>query len=129
MAMHDTPPPERRDKARPVKVYLTPSERAQIEKTAAVTGLPLGVFLRNVALGAKVTSVLDLEAMLALLRINGRLVRLGRLLKLSLSNERDGPQGAELTRLVQEIEDAQEALLALINQLWAHRNKAARLRP
>jgi hypothetical protein len=116
--MQEFPPPARRDKARPVKVYVSAPERAVLEEKAASTGLPLAVFLRNVGLGIPVTSVLDYKAVLAMLKVNADQGRLGGLLKLWLSG---GPAQAvsagELRRLLHEIEGAQKILRGLIDRL------------
>jgi hypothetical protein len=109
--------PERRDKARPVKVYLTPSERAELEKKAFATGLPLAVFLRNVGLGTPVTSVLDLEAVLGLLKVNADQGRLGGLLKLCLSGPAPAAPPGELRRLLHEIENTQKILRGMIDRV------------
>ena len=90
--MEEQRQPERRDKARPVKVYLTPAERADIEIKAAATGLPIAVFLRRVGLGAAVPSILDHKAVLALLKVNADQGRLGGLLKLWLWAEKPAPR-------------------------------------
>ena len=75
---------DRRDKARPVKVYLTPAERTELEGKAAGVGLPLAVYLRNVGLAKTVTPVLDYEAINAVIQLNADQGRLGGLLKLWL---------------------------------------------
>jgi hypothetical protein len=117
LSMQNDEPPERRDKARPVKVYLTPTERGELEKKAFTTGLPLAVFLRNVGLGTPVTSVLDLEAVLSLLKVNADQGRLGGLLKLCLSGPAPAAPPGELRRLLHEIESAQKVLRGIIDRL------------
>ncbi len=107
--------PERRDKARPVKVYLTPAERADIEIKAAATGLPVAVFLRRVGLGTAVPSILDHRAVLALLKVNAEL---GGLLKLYLSGGQTGAAAAtEIRRLLLDIESAQKTLRGIVDRL------------
>jgi hypothetical protein len=116
--MQEHQPLVRRDKARPVKVYLSPPERAVLEEKAESSGLPLAVFLRNVGLGISVTSVLDHKAVLAMLKVNADQGRLGGLLKLWLSGGlAQVVSASELRRLLHEIESAQRTLRALINRL------------
>jgi hypothetical protein len=116
--MQELQPPARRDKARPVKVYLSPQERAALEEKAANTGLPLAVFLRNAGLNIRITSVLDHKAILAMLKVNADQGRLGGLLKLCLaSGPAEAAPAGELRRLLQEIEHAQRTLRGLIDRL------------
>ncbi len=116
--MEEERQPERRDKARPVKVYLSPAERADIETKAGATGLPVAVFLRRVGLGAAVPSILDHKAVLALLKVNADQGRLGGLLKLWLSGGQTGAASAtEIRRLLLEIESAQKTLRGIVDRL------------
>src|SRR5208337_178753 len=116
--MEEERQPERRDKARPVKVYLSPAERADIETKAGATGLPVAVFLRRVGLGAAVPSILDHKAVLALLKVNADEGRLGALLKLWLSGGHTGAaSAAEIRRLLHDIESTQRTLRGLVDRL------------
>src|SRR5271166_5292606 len=109
--------PVRRDKAKPVKVYLSPTERAGLEEKAAATGLPIAVYLRNVGLGIAVPSILDHKAVLALLKVNADLGRLGGLLKLWLSGGRAGAPATETRRLLYDIEATQKTLRGIVDRL------------
>ncbi len=116
--MEEQRQPERRDKARPVKVYLSPLERADIEIKAAATGLPVAVFLRRVGLGAAVPSILDHKAVLALLKVNADQGRLGGLLKLWISGRQTGAASStEIRRLLLDIESAQKTLRGILDRL------------
>src|SRR5208337_652041 len=115
--MEEERQPERRDKARPVKVYLSPAERADIETKAGATGLPVAVFLRRVGLGAAVPSILDHKAVLVLLKVNADLGRLGGLLKLWLSGGQAGAPATEIRRLLYDIESTQKTLRRLVDRL------------
>ena len=78
---------ESRDRNRPLKVFVSERERAEIETRAAATGLSVSAYLRNLGLGFQPHSTLDQEALLALLKVNADQGRLGGLFKLWLSGQ------------------------------------------
>jgi hypothetical protein len=97
---------------RPINVWVTAEERAQIERLAAATGLPVSVYLRTLGLGYEPKSLLDAERVGELLRACGDLGRLGGLLKLWLS-ERPG-QGAsqvEIRTLLHSIGELRDQIV------------------
>ena len=57
---------ESRDRNRPLKVFVSERERAEIETRAEATGLSVSAYLRNLGLGFQPHSTLDQEAILAL---------------------------------------------------------------
>jgi hypothetical protein len=71
---------------RPFKVWVTPAERAQIERLAEATGLSSSTYLRSLGLGYEPKSTLDARNILELLKLGGDLGRLGGLLKLWLTD-------------------------------------------
>lgn len=83
-----------------LRVPVTPEEDRAIREKARQVGLPVAVFLRNVAVGYEVQSVLDAGCVKELARINADQGRLGGLLKMWLTNDErlkrldglDGPQ-------------------------------------
>ena len=75
---------ESRDRNRPLKVFVSERERAEIETRAAAAGLSVSAYLRNLGLGFLPHSTLDHKAILALLKVNADQGRLGGLLKLWL---------------------------------------------
>jgi hypothetical protein len=92
---------------RHLRVPVLPEEEAAIKRQAAVAGLSVAAYLRNVGLGYEIHSVLDLQRVDELARINADLGRLGGLMKLWLTNEREAgrlhcraetPAGARFTR-------------------------------
>jgi hypothetical protein len=97
---------------RPINVWVTAEERAQIERLAAATSLPVSVYLRTLGLGYEPKSLLDAERVGELLRACGDLGRLGGLLKLWLS-ERPG-QGAsqvEIRTLLHSIGELRDQIV------------------
>jgi hypothetical protein len=71
-----------------LKVRVTPQERAEIERLAAATRLPVATFLRNLGLGYVPKSTLDAQHVRDLLKLGGDIGRLGGLLKLWLAEAR-----------------------------------------
>ena len=109
---------ESRDRNRPLKVFVSERERAEIETRAAATGLSVSAYLRNLGLGFQPHSTLDQKAILTLLKVNADQGRLGGLFKLWLSGQ--GAASAETTeirKLLAAIEECQLQLKALVEQL------------
>ena len=109
---------ESRDRNRPLKVFVSERERADIETRAAATGLSVSAYLRNLGLGFQPPSTLDQEAILALLKVNADQGRLGGLFKLWLSGQ-SAPEAEtrEIRKLLAAIEGCQLKLKTLIGQL------------
>jgi hypothetical protein len=103
----------------PIMVRVTAEEKAQIQVHAEACGLSAPALLRQLGLGHPVQGVLDQKAILALVRVNGDLGRLGGLLKLWLSNDERFPHGIthDVLRLFRDIEQTQARLRALVEAL------------
>jgi hypothetical protein len=76
-----------RKTAKQLHVPVLPDEVVAIKEAAAAVGLTVAAYLRNLALGHKVTGILDHQRVLELARVNGDLGRLGGLLKLWLTDD------------------------------------------
>lgn len=98
--------PERRERQRPLRVFVTPSERTEIERLAAVSGLPVSSYLRTAGLNHPIKSVYDLDAVRDLVAIAGDLGRLGGLMKLWLAERRG--EGAPVSAVNKCLENALE---------------------
>lgn len=70
-----------------LRAYLTPHEYEIVKKKAAQASRSVSAYVRAVCLGHEVRSTVDHDAVLALLKINADLGRLGGLLKLSISQK------------------------------------------
>ena len=111
-------PSEARDRTRPLKTFVSPEERLAIETKAQAAGLSVSAYLRAAALGARLKSVHDHKAMLALLQLNADQGRLGGLLKLWLTSRAgEGAGPGDVRRLLRDIETLQIELRALIDRL------------
>ena len=73
--MEDTTPARRN--TQPIRVWVTPDEKAGIEKIARSTGNSTSAFLRKVGLGYEVPSILDYSRAQELVKVNADLGRLG----------------------------------------------------
>lgn len=71
----------------PIKVWLLPEEKEEVEENARRVGLSASAYLRSIGLGLSVRGVLDQQAVIELSKVNGDLGRLGGLLKMWLSND------------------------------------------
>jgi hypothetical protein len=101
-----------------LKVSLTEAELADIAGRAAAARLPVAVYLRRLGLGWEPKSTLDLQAVLALAKVNADQGRLGGLLKLWLSERPDqGASTVEARRLLGQIEAVQAELRRLMDRL------------
>ena len=109
---------ESRDRNRPLKVFVSERERAEIETRAAATGLSVSAYLRNLGLGFQPHSTLDQVAILALIKVNADQGRLGGLFKLWLSGQSaPSAETTEIRKLLAAIEEGQAKLKALIGRL------------
>lgn len=92
--------------------YLTPEEYGQIKKMADQAGLSISTFVKRVCLGQTVKTRADQEAMLALLKANADLGRLGGLFKMALSEGKARELAFELRQTLRHIEKSQAQVVA-----------------
>ena len=93
-------------------VYLTEDEQAHIKRLAGQAGLPTSRFVKAVCLAQEVKSIVDQQAVLALLQSKGDLGRLGGLLKHHLSESGNGEAWYDdLRNLLKRVEVAQREML------------------
>jgi hypothetical protein len=94
------------DRKRPIKVYVTATDRTAIEANAAATRLSLSDYLRSIGTGYEPPSAYDLEAVRELAKVNGDLGRLGGLLKLWLTDQPGvGAREGEVQQLLDTIRE------------------------
>lgn len=98
-----------------IKVWLTPEEKAAIAQAAANAGLAESAYLRALGLNTPITSVLDLDAVTDMVKVNGDLGRVAGLLKLWLAEKRgQGAQPIAVEVLMDEFRDIQKLMRDLI---------------
>lgn len=104
-----------RPRGKPIYVWATAEERAEIQRLALATGMSQSGYLRTVGLGYEPASAFDADAVLALARIHADQGRLGGLLKMSLS-QGEGASN-DFSALVRELRETQAKLLEAINRV------------
>jgi hypothetical protein len=80
-------PKPTRKKGRHLRVPVLPEEEVLIKQCAAETGMSVAAYLRTLALGSPVRSVVDSQQVETLIGISGELERLEKLLTLWLAND------------------------------------------
>ena len=102
-----------RPRGKPLYVWATAEERAEIQRLARATGLSQSAYLRTVGLGYEPASAFDADAILALARIHADQGRLGGLLKLSLCRGASN----DSSDLVRQLRETQAKLLEAIQRV------------
>ena len=105
----------KRDRNRPIKVYVSDQERQEIERKADSVCLPASTLMRNLVLGFIPRSTFDQQAMHTLIRLHADQGRLGGLLKLWLTQRKWEAVSPEQVRaLLKQIEHLQVQLVQLV---------------
>ncbi|WP_051553486.1 plasmid mobilization protein [Desulfobulbus elongatus] len=112
-------------KLKAVKTYLTQGEYDQVVASAAQAGVSVSTFIKRVCLAQEeLRSTADQQAVLALLRANADLGRLGGLFKMALS-EGTG-KAEELRPILRGIEQSQKQVVRQIDKVaekFSNRNR------
>ena len=90
-----------------VKTYLTADEYGQVAAMAGQAGLSVSTFVKRVCLGQELRTKTDQQAVLALLKANADLGRLGGLLKKTLSEGTSKALAFECRGVLRQIEKSQ----------------------
>lgn len=117
--MSDSETKPSRKYARRLRVPVHPDEEQIIKDNAAKAGLPTAVYLRRLALGYEIRSVIDKQHIIELAKINADLGRLGGLLKLWLSNDERlvHIKPETMTVVLERIQKTQAALFEVVQKL------------
>jgi hypothetical protein len=114
----DVPTREVRDRQRPLKVWVTTTERTEIEQRAAGAGLSVSAYLRASGMNHPLRSVYDLAAVEELAKVGADLGRLGGLLKLWLATKRgEGAPALDIDRLLTETRELQQKMLKVMGRV------------
>ena len=106
---------ETRDRNNPIKVYVSLSERQQIEQNAKACRKAPSSFLRDTGMGAQPKSSFDRDAIHKLVKLHADQGRLGGLLKLWLSEKKgEGADVSDVRSVLQQIESLQMELAKLV---------------
>lgn len=99
-----------RPRAKPIKVWVSEDERAEIVRLAASANLSLSAFLRTAGLNLPVRSVLDVHAVTELSKVNGELGRMAEALK-----QHEGRP--DVTRAIKILHDMQKETLEIMGRM------------
>lgn len=117
--MNDSETKPSRKHVRRLRIPVHPEEEQIIKANAAKAGLTTAVYLRRLALGYELHSVIDKQYIIELSKINADLGRLGGLLKMWLTNdERVAHIKPEtMTVVLDRIQTTQAAMLDVVKKL------------
>lgn len=99
-----------RPRAKPIKVWVTEEERSEIHRLAASANLSLSAYLRAAGLNQRVRSIIDIEAVGELAKVNGDLGRVAELLK-------QLPADSDLTQLIDDFRKLQTKILNIMGSV------------
>lgn len=109
---------ETRERNRPLRVVVSPTERAAIEASAGAANMSVSAFLRALGLGYEPKSLIDKEAIIALVDVAGDQGRLGGLLKLWLRDHAgDGVHEHDVGQLLKSMQETQAAIKEAVRRL------------
>jgi hypothetical protein len=92
---------------------VTEDERTDIERLAASANLSLSAYLRTAGLNQRVRSIIDIEAVTELAKVNGDLGRVAGLLKLWLATKRG--EGADPSQVEKTMDDFRTLQTQILN--------------
>jgi hypothetical protein len=109
----------------PIRVWVTPDEKAAIEEYARQCGRSTSSFMRILGLGYLPKNIVDNERVEELAKINGDLGRLGGLLKLWLTNDSRTAQFGESTirAALARIETTQDKMIEVMKAVVMPRSE------
>ncbi|WP_078059522.1 plasmid mobilization protein [Xanthomonas massiliensis] len=101
-----------------LSVWVTPEEAAGLSAMAKQVGMSQSGYLRAVGLNQPVRSVLDLQAVQMLAKVNGDLGRVAGLFKLWLAERRgEGAKPSEVEAMMRDFRDLQRQVRDLMGEV------------
>lgn len=98
-----------RSRDKPIKVFVTEDERAEIIGKAISANLSLSAYLRTAGLNHPIRSILDVQAVIELAKVNGDLGRVAAMLKIWLEETREGGANPrDIERMMKEFRELQK---------------------
>ncbi|KIZ48450.1 CopG family transcriptional regulator [Pseudomonas oryzihabitans] len=108
--------PRRRGK--PIEVWVTDEEKEAITERAEEAGMSRSGYLRALGLNTPIRSVVDLQAVADLAKVNGDLGRVAGLLKLWLAEKRgQGASPADVEGMMTDFRKLQGEVLAIMSRV------------
>lgn len=112
------------DRASPLRVYVTPSDRMVIQSQARQTGLSVSSYLTRIALNRPVQSIADPNAVLDLMRINGTLTGMSKALETWLATRLgEGASPQEVRELLQTSRALHHEMLVIASTILRRRKR------
>lgn len=106
-----------------MKIYVTPEEKKELQELAKRTEVSLSDLGRRLLVGRPVPDQQSKKDLIALIKCNADLARLGNLFKMALDNEEfvitSHNRGQNTDDLIKEIKITQDQLKSLIADLKA----------
>lgn len=99
-----------RPRAKPIKVWVSDEERAEIVRLAASANLSLSAYLRTAGLNLPVRSVLDVHAVTELSKVNGDLGKMAEALK----PHEDRPNVARAIKILHDMQKQSHEIMGRI---------------
>lgn len=110
--------PNTRPRGKPIKVWVTEAERGEILRLAASANLSMSAYLRAAGLNQRVRSIIDIEAVNELAKVNGDLGRVAGLLKLWLATKRgEGANPKDVERTMDDFRRLQTQILNIMGSI------------
>lgn len=110
--------PTPRRKLPPIKVWVSEDERAEIEDKARQANMSLSAYLSAVGRNSPIRSVVDLQAVADLGKVNGDLGRVAGLLKLWLAEKRgQGARPMDVEAMMNDFRKLQGEVLAIMSRV------------
>ncbi|ATS74304.1 Protein TraJ [Xanthomonas citri pv. fuscans] len=101
-----------------IKVFVTEDEHAELVDRAAQAGMSQSAFLRAVGLNEPIRSVVDLQAVADLGKVNSDLGRVAGLLKLWLAEKRgQGARPVDVEAMMNDFRKLQGEVLAIMSRV------------
>lgn len=100
-----------------IKSYVTLKEHAELQEMAKRCGLSVSEYVRRIATGKQIKSMVDHEAFLSVLKVNADLGRLGGLFKYYISKGFKNVSHGEIKTLLHQIELRQRDLSPIISKI------------
>ncbi len=101
-----------------IKVFVTKDERAEVVGRAAQAGMSQSAFLRAVGLSEPIRSIVDLQAVADLGKVNGDLGRVAGMLKLWLAEKRgQGARPTDVEAMMSDFRRLQHMLLPIMSRI------------
>jgi hypothetical protein len=113
-----TPLREVCERERPLKVYVTPSDREKIQGRAKLTGLSVSSFLTRMGLNTPIRCMADHDVIDAVLCLNAEVARVGAELKAWLATRSgEGASPEDISQTLQELRMLQQQMMVTVSQI------------